>query len=122
MSIYTNSSFYSFHNNKKEKLVIDYNNLYYNILENNAIKKFIASESENEKIVKPKKTVQWSQIMDIGETYSKSDYDRTIDSWQISQNLREYREMKQMERRNAMLHASRSMNPQYSMVNLFDFR
>lgn len=118
MDPYPNYLFYSFPNKNKEKLVINYNKLYYNVFDRNPMDNYFHPE----KIIKPKKTVQWSCIMDIGETYSSSDYDRTIDSWQISQNLREYREIKQMEQKNAILQASRSMNHQYSMINLFDFR
>jgi hypothetical protein len=108
---YSNYLYYSFQN-KNERILLDYNNLYYKIIDKNPVSNYI----RNEKILKPNKKVRWGHINNVGETYSKIDYDRTIDSQQITRNLHEYRMMKKAERENTLL------NPNNSMINLFDFR
>jgi hypothetical protein len=108
--------FYSFNINKKENLVVDYTTLFYNSFDNNQVNNYIRNE-----IIQPKerKTVQWSSINNIGETYSKFDYDRSIDSQQISQNLNEYRAMKQIERTNMLLLQKQQSNIMGNMFQPF---
>ena len=110
MNTYPNFLFYSINNHKKEKLRIDYNNLYYNIIDHNPVKNYI--KNQNIMKIKPKKNVQWSCITEFGETYSKYEYDRTIDSLQITQNINEICAEKQAERQRILISNK-------SMTNLF---
>ena len=55
----------------------------------------------NSFITKHKKSVQWNEFVAIFETFAKEDYDRKIDAVLIQQNLKEYREYKQIQ----MIHA-----------------
>ena len=110
MNTYPNFLFYSINNNKKEKLRIDYNHLYYNINQKNPVENYI--QNENIMKIKPKKNVRWSYVTDFGETYSKYEYDRTIDTKQIAQNMNEIRAEKEAEHQRVLI-------TNKSMTNLF---
>ena len=104
-SEYPNNLFYTF-NNKNDKKTNSFNTYNENIINNNYntintrnymniydTYKSVNNINMNKKI-KIKKKVSWKDMNTVAMTYSKDDYDRTIDKRQIMININEIKRSK----------------------------